>query len=1012
MERESAGDDLQSLIEAIKASELVETRIQLIAKLGVPVPPNKSSDLDALLEFFITLWEGFTCLDESQCLLNKAMLDVAAKYLEGDSFGGQEKFLTLGAKASEWCAKHLKMTLMSTDDSQEEEHCSVFFQLLLECLNFSVGCFLLVIRNPTFGDEGLMDALVKFILENLNLIKDLISEFKKIHLSTSELLKGVELVLDSVMKLCKVYSQTVNWDLCGQIAVKDSSGLDGEGGADLNYVVKIIKCTIEKLSELGTLAADSGGSLVTVLNLSWKGVVSLLQLGEGKLAEKVNIGDIILILFSLATDSLKCAAESWYSSVGQTISVTEAKRALLPIKFYLINAVRISSQYPHQAFSVYQEATLCILLLTTLRVTFSSETSLKNVCEAMEELLKPTSLHVLKSLLNSAQLCKDQKLKILDWLFAFDRGLPSSNSHQDTDIQKGLLDEIFSVTCEAMPTARTLLLGQVALFIDLLKVCPDLEENVILGITTKMQLCLDVLVDEEVYSSALVLLIPASFADGKSSILTWEPFLVSFLRALKIFMIVISRTQVWSEMELFLLHNFFHPHFLCWEIIMELWCFLVRHAEDTTVNAVIDKLCSLYKMIASSNSLRTLHCTSLRKMARSMCLLLSSCTPSTVDRVYRIIMTDDRSHDSAVMYAALLMEGFQLNLLSDNLKIAATERIFSEYIHFVDNYTESPLDSCSSDALMLPAIALCSALQSMQIDASGIDRKTLKFLLVVLQTYKKSTDRITKNNCCRLLSEALGIISTAKHLYGNDQMEDIIIELKNMFISGPTGGESELQKCKSALASFMSSLGHMEMAENEENEKTSAVLHLYHMLLRERHWALIHLAISAFGYFAARTSCRQLWRFVPPDAALSYDGNTGTDINEEKFMSELKVILEKEAALPAATASTTEQLQLVLKDGLILRELFQKDSHLSIDAMECDIKVTRRENISNKRRKLPDGFCRGMELLQNGLKTMKDGLSLCQQDQPDSIEVDDKILIQFSHLEDMVNRLVGLADDG
>lgn len=45
-----------------------------------------------------TLWEGFTCLDESQCLLNKAMLDVAAKYLEGDSFGGQEKFLTLGAK--------------------------------------------------------------------------------------------------------------------------------------------------------------------------------------------------------------------------------------------------------------------------------------------------------------------------------------------------------------------------------------------------------------------------------------------------------------------------------------------------------------------------------------------------------------------------------------------------------------------------------------------------------------------------------------------------------------------------------------------------------------------------------------------------------------------------------------------------------------------------------------------------------------------------------------------------
>ncbi|XP_021762635.1 uncharacterized protein LOC110727378 [Chenopodium quinoa] len=922
---------------------------------------------------------------------------------------GPGKVSNPGAKASEWCAKHLKMTLMSTDHSQEEEHYNVYFQLLLECLNFSVVCFLLVIKNPTLGDELLMDAFDKFILEHLNLIKELISEFKKIHSLTSELLRGVELALDSMMKLCKVYSQTVNWDLWSQTAVQDSSSLDGERAVDFNHVVKIIKFTIEKLSELGTLAADSGGSLVTILNMSWKGVVSLLQLGEGKLAEKINVGDIILTLFSLATDSLKCAAETWYSSLDQTISVIEAKRAFLPIKFYLINAARISSQYPHQAFSVYQDATLCILLLTTLRVTFSRETSLKNVCEAMEELLKPTSLHVLKSLLKSAQLSIDQKLRILDWLFDVDRVLPSSHSEHDTDIQNGLLDEIFSVTCEAVSTTRVMLHGRVTLFIDLLKVSSDLEENVILGITNKLQLCLDVLVDVEVYSSALVLLIPASFGDGKSLVLNWEPFLVSFLRSLKIFMIVVSRTQAWSEMELFLLYNFFHPHFLCWEIIMELWCFLVGHAEDATVTAVIDKLCSLYKVIASSSSLMSLHCT-LRKMARSLCLLLASCTPSTVDRVYRFIMIDDKSHDSAVMYAALLMEGFQLNLLSDNLKIAATERIFSEYIHFVDDYIDSPLKFCSADAVMLPAVALSSALQSMQIDPSGIDRKTLKFLSVVLQTYKRSADRITKNHCCRLLSEALGIISTAKHLYGNDQMEDIIIELENMFISVPTGGESELQKCKTALASFMSSLGHMEMAESDDNEKTKAVLHLYHMLLRERHWALLHLAVSAFGYFAARTSCHQLWRFVPADAALSYDLKTGTNANEERFMSELKVFLEKELALPAATASTSEQLQLVLKDGLILREKFQKDSYLNEDATGYESMVLGHENLSNKRRKLPDGFSRGMELMQNGLRTMKNGLSMWQKDQPNSIEVDDKILTQFSRLEEMVNHLAGLAD--
>lgn len=547
---------------------------------------------------------------------------------------------------------------------------------------------------------------------NFGATSEIVIEFlQKIHSFTSELLKGVESVLDSVMKLCKVYSQTVKWSLCGQITDKDSS-LNTDGAADLDHVAKIIKYTIEKLSKLGTVAADGGGSLVTILNLSWKGVVSLLQLGEGKLAGKINVGEIILTLISLATDSLKCAAETWCSSIDQIISFTEAKRTFLPIKFYLINAVRLSSHYPHQAFSVYQEATLSILLISTLRVTYSRDLSSKNVSEAMEELLKPISLHLLKSLLNSAELNIDQKLKILGWLFIVERSLPSSQLDHDTDMQKGSLEEIFSASIKAMPSPKMLLLGRVVLFIDLLNVSPDLEENVILGITRKLHWCLDVLVDEEVYSSALVLQIPASSGDGKLVARTWKPFLFHLLHALKTLMIVVSKTQAWSEMEMFLLDNFFHPHFLCWEIIMELWCFLVRHAEITTVNAVIDKICSLYKRVASSDSLNSLHCT-LRKMARSMCLLLASCPSPTVDRVYRFIMTDDRSRLSAVMCAALLMEGFQMNLLSDNLRIDATEKIFSDYISFVDDYIESPLNSCSSDAFGLPAVALCSALQSM-----------------------------------------------------------------------------------------------------------------------------------------------------------------------------------------------------------------------------------------------------------------------------------------------------------
>ncbi|GJX13631.1 hypothetical protein Tco_0205389 [Tanacetum coccineum] len=63
-----------------------------------------------------------------------------------------------------------------------------------------------------------------------------------------------------------------------------------------------------------------------------------------------------------------------------------------------------------------------------------------------------------------------------------------------------------------------------------------------------------------------------------------------------------------------------------------------------------------------------------------------------------------------------------------------------------------------------------------------------------------------------------------------------------------------------------------------------------------RRTALGFSSSTAFGYFSARTGCNELWRFVPPDAALSYDLESGVDVNDERFMSEFKVFFEKEVA--------------------------------------------------------------------------------------------------------------------
>ncbi|KAL5697850.1 hypothetical protein ACHQM5_028960 [Ranunculus cassubicifolius] len=174
-------------------------------------------------------------------------------------------------------------------------------------------------------------------------------------------------------------------------------------------ITRITTCTTDCLYELGILAAGGGGSLVSVLNVSWKGLVTLLQLCTGDIAAKVSVTDILLTLISLAMESLKCAAESW-SKRKEDISSTEAKRAFVPVKFYLINAVRILSLFSYQAFTIYKEVTLCGLMVLTFGITLSKDTRLKASSEALTELLEPTSCLLFHTLLNTVKMKKGVRI--------------------------------------------------------------------------------------------------------------------------------------------------------------------------------------------------------------------------------------------------------------------------------------------------------------------------------------------------------------------------------------------------------------------------------------------------------------------------------------------------------------------------------------------------------------------------------------------------------------------------
>ncbi|KAJ6428341.1 hypothetical protein OIU84_023715 [Salix udensis] len=940
--------ELQNLLQAIKSSDVVESRIELFDKLR---------DFDLLEKSDLDL-----------CLLNKSILSVATKYVDSGLSGCLVQVLVLGTKASGWCGKHLKMTAMSTEGSQEE-HSNLFFQLLLDLLSLSSASVVALTRHPVFIDNASAAIVERFILEQLNLIKDIVSEIKSVSSFGSELLKAAQTVIDTVMGLCKRYFDAVNWDLCDARLEKDENNIDSERANIMNHVTNITKRTAEKLCELGIIAGNDGGNLVTILNVSWKGVVTLLQQGKRVSKEMLSVQNIIVTLISLVNKPLRCSAEAWSSSLKETISLTEARRAFLPSKFYLTTVVKISSLYPCQAYLVYKEK---------------------------------TSIDLLNSLLNSTELKQEHKFELLDWLFSDESC--SNSMHEGSSIfyRMTSMVEIFSVSCETMSEARLLLLGRVALFHNLLRNSMVLEEDIRIKITRKFRWFLDMLVHEDVYSFVLDLQIPVPYGSGKALELVWQPMFSALLHALKTFMIVVSSSFAWEELEVFLLENLFHPHFLCWEIVMELWCFMARYAEMDKVNSVIDKLCSLMKLLESPESF-LIPGSPMRKVARIICLLANGTTP-LADRVYSSVVGDGRSQLSSVMFVALLLEGFSLNSLCDSIRSNAKEKIITDYFGFIGSFNDKMLTTCSSGAIGIPVHALSASLR-VTVCISDVDMKTLKFLVAIIRNFRNPGEKIRKEHYHKLLSETLGIVSHMKHLYKSDEMEGVILELQTLFVSAPAPSSTQLYQCKPYLALFMGGLGDMEMIESDDCAKSSAVWELYHMLFRERHWALVHLAIKAFGYFAARTTCNQLWRFVPQNASLSYDLMSGTEASEERFMSELKAFLEKETALLTTTPSM-EQLELLVTEGMTLKEMVQQISRIHVNVTEFG------SIASKKRRKLPDGISRGVELLQSGLKLIGGGISQWQENHSESYELHDKFLSHLSCLEDVVAHLTGLAGNG
>ncbi|KAL6901856.1 hypothetical protein ACP4OV_004732 [Aristida adscensionis] len=976
-----------SLLEAIKSSEVLEDRIALINQLHGS-PQYSADDLSLVL----------------------GSLSVALKCLDMDTAACLGLFLALGAKASSWCRKHLLFSAESIDESQEvqeEEHSRLLPEIISLTLNISIKLLPSSARCVTVD---MVHTIGDFIPDLLILMECSIVDNKNIQGAGPDIARIVPVFLDETIKVCKAYSEITKADNCKGNMLKEEGTVKHSELDLIGNVTRITASTIQTLCKMGTYAASSGGSQVTLLNASWKGVVSLLQIGKGMVERKINVGDIILTLVTLSIESLRVAAETFCTPVLGALGTAEARRAFLPIKFFLINAVRICSAYPSEAMAIHKNIIKCALVISSSSILFSKDPQLKAVNEALVELLERNSFGLLDTLLKSSEVTPESKCQIVHYLLQNEE--VHTGQADQREINLASLDCIFPMDSDVEHRNRALLPAEIILFLHFLNASPWLREEVVIELSKKLQALPNILISEDIYSFVLGCEIPCLHGPDHSRVVVWQPVYTYLIQALKTFMITaVASSVAWNELEAFLFENLFHPHYLCLEIITELWCFFVRYAETETSKYLVNQIFLLLKTVASPEKVLA-PLSVFRKVAHAFCIILSYASSATVDQIYTFLLNEENCSKSSILHLALLMEGFPFDSLSGAVKELAVKKMFSSFAGYMESCSKNQrainLPTSSLGVPGLPVHALASALQRCKIkDGNIIDKKSItaifKFTIALINMFGSSLDS-SKDHLAKHIGSMLDIISNTRHLCVLSDLGKLTLELHTLFLSSADKSNAVLSQCKPSMASFMAILGHLNVTEDYASMLCSAIQDLFHFMLREQHWALMHLAMGSFGYFAARTSFTELWKFVPGDAALSYNAITGMVIDENGFMLELRDFLQKEAALHASSRWSEQQICLLVSEGRALKKLVEAYSEIPV--VSEPEKLSMPKDASARKRKMPDGVCEGMALMQNGLKVMRSAFN-----EADLAELKDRFAAHLSRLEDAVSQIASLSDE-
>lgn len=258
-------------------------------------------------------------------------------------------------------------------------------------------------------------------------------------------------------------------------------------------------------------------------------------------------------------------------------------------------------------------------------------------------------------------------------------------------------------------------------------------------------------------------------------------------------------------------------------------------------------------------------------------------------------------------------------------------------------------------------IATISAFRGEEIEVQYLQ----EIALIAQDLLSKTVQEAARLAICRnaeIVSHALQLIPHVQHLLDPLYLQTLLPKLYDCCVVPSRGTTSK--ELKQALPEFLANLSDIVMTEEEENPAMRALWGLFHLVLKETHWALVHMGLASFSHYAANTSCQELWRFVPHDAALARKAR-GDDVTGDVFMSALKSFIEKEGA-ENSLAPSDEEVQLLRSEGALLHKftdngVSRRIENVDLDEMEIDsvIKDSAEVNLTL------DMICRGTAVLKD-----------------------------------------------